>query len=262
MVVYLFGAASSPSVANYVLKITADVAEKEYGSMVAETIRRNFYVDDCLKSVDSAETAIALIRDLRSACQRGGFKITKFCCNDRDVLDSVPKEEQSKELQAHVLADDTLPVERALGLLWDVNQDVFTFTVKLKDKPMTRRGILSMTSSIYDPLGFVAPFLLQAKKILQDLCIESDIGWDEEVPLDYQERWRIWRTDLDLLPSVSIARMLIPEDFGPVKASDIHVFADASTAVYGSVAYIRVSSTNGKIHCASSSLWERLAWHH
>ncbi len=100
MVVHLFGAAFSPSVANYVLKSTADVVEKEFGSVVAETIRRNFYVDDCLKSVDSAETAIALIRDLRSACQRGGFKITNFCCNDRDVLDSVPKEEQSKELHA------------------------------------------------------------------------------------------------------------------------------------------------------------------
>ncbi len=67
-------------------------------------------------------------------------------------------------MQAHVLADDILLVEQALGLLWDVNQDVFTFTIKLKDKRMTLRGILSMMSSIYDPLGFVAPLLLQAKK--------------------------------------------------------------------------------------------------
>ena len=77
MVVHLFRAEFSPSIANYILKTTADVAEREYGSVVAETIRRNFYVDDSLKSVDSAKTAIALIHDLRSACQRGGFQNQK-----------------------------------------------------------------------------------------------------------------------------------------------------------------------------------------
>ena len=49
-----------------------------------------------------------------------------------------------------------------------------------KDKPSTRRGILSIVSSVYDPLGFVAPFIWTAKMILQRLC-RKNIGWDDEI---------------------------------------------------------------------------------
>ena len=48
MVVHPFGAVSSPSCSNYVLRMTANENEEEVGNTVAETMRRNFYVDDCL----------------------------------------------------------------------------------------------------------------------------------------------------------------------------------------------------------------------
>ena len=63
-----------------------------------------------------------------------------------------------------------LPIQRTLGLHWDMTSDKFWFNVVLKDKPNTHRGILSLVSSVYDPLGFVAPITVPAKKLLQDLC--------------------------------------------------------------------------------------------
>ena len=75
---------------------------------------------------------------------------------------------------------DQLPTKRALGVRWDVETDTFGFKISLKDKPITRRGILSIVSSAYDPLGFVAPFIFQAKRLLQDLCRKS-LGWDDLV---------------------------------------------------------------------------------
>ena len=53
---------------------------------------------------------------------------------------------------------------------WDVESDAFTFSAVLKPQPTTRRGILSVVSSVYDPLGFLAPVVLSAKQILQELC--------------------------------------------------------------------------------------------
>jgi len=53
--------------------------------------------------------------------------------------------------------------QRALGLSWCAQTDDFTFTVKIKEYMLSRRGILSTISSIYDPLGFIAPLLLRAK---------------------------------------------------------------------------------------------------
>ena len=65
---------------------------------------------------------------------------------------------------------ENLPVECALGIQWNVQSDTFCFKIVVKDRPPTRRGILSVISSIYDPLGFVAPLILPAKAILRDLC--------------------------------------------------------------------------------------------
>ncbi|KAI4885474.1 hypothetical protein NFI96_032271 [Prochilodus magdalenae] len=42
--------------------------------------------------------------------------------------------------------------------------DFSTFKVVPKDQPATRRSILSSVASIYDPLGFVAPYLLNGKR--------------------------------------------------------------------------------------------------
>ena len=59
-------------------------------------------------------------------------------------------------------------MERALGIQWNSQTDRFSFDIVEKNKPLTRRGILAVVSSLYDPLGFVAPVVLPAKRILQD----------------------------------------------------------------------------------------------
>ena len=73
-----------------------------------------------------------------------------------------------------------LPIEVTLGVQCNMDSDMFTFKMVLKDKAFTRRGILSLTSSIYDPLGIVSPITLLAKKLLQDLC-KQVLTWDEEI---------------------------------------------------------------------------------
>jgi len=58
--------------------------------------------------------------------------------------------------------------------------DMFIFRILPKDKPYTPREILSVISSIYDPLGFVSPAVVPAKKLMQDLC-KQGLGWDEKI---------------------------------------------------------------------------------
>ena len=103
MVVHLFGAVSSPSVANFALKRTTTDNEEQYGTLVAETLRKNFYVDDCLRSVSSEGTAVELIEGLRQSCKKGGFHLTKFTSNRHAVLESIPVDERSKEVKSKLL---------------------------------------------------------------------------------------------------------------------------------------------------------------
>ncbi|XP_006819133.1 uncharacterized protein LOC102802549 [Saccoglossus kowalevskii] len=96
MTVHLFGAVSSPSCANTALQRTAEDNKNFFGADVVNTVLRNFYVDDCLKSVESETKAISLVHDLRDLCQRGGFNLTKWMSNSRVVLESIQTEERSK----------------------------------------------------------------------------------------------------------------------------------------------------------------------
>ena len=258
MTVHLFGAASSPSCCNFALKETAKDMEHESGPLAADTIRRNFYVDDCLRSVKDEQTAIELIQGLCQACEHGGFNLTKFTSNSRAVLESIPTEKRSKEARDLDLGHDRLPVERALGVLWCVESDVFKFRIVIDDKPPTRRGILSVISSIYDPLGFAAPFTLPAKKILQDLCRE-DIGWDDTIPDQYQTRWAKWLSELPLLEQFKANGCVKPPEFGTVTSQQVHLFSDASSMGYGTVAYLRLCDDSNRVHCTFLMGKSRLA---
>ena len=205
-------------------------------------------MDDCLRSVEDEQTAIELIQGLSKACAHGGFNLTKFISNSHAVLECVPPEKRSKEARDLDLGNDRLPVERALGVQWCVESDVFEFRIVLNDKPPTRRGILSVISSVYDPLGFAAPFTLPAKKILQDLCREG-VGWDDTIPDQYQVRWAKWLCELPLLEQFKANRCVKPAEFGTVVSQQIHLFSDASSVGYGSVAYLRLRDDSDRIYC-------------
>ena len=64
-----------------------------------------------------------------------------------------------------------MPSEQALGIFINMEEDIFVFRVQtLLSGPVTRRTVLSITSSLFDPVGFVIPFVLKVKIILQELC--------------------------------------------------------------------------------------------
>ncbi len=53
MTVHLFGAVSSPSCACYALRKTAEDNQALFPAEVIQTVKHNFYVDDCSKSTSS-----------------------------------------------------------------------------------------------------------------------------------------------------------------------------------------------------------------
>lgn len=147
------------------------------------------------------------------------------------------------------LTTDHLPIERALGVQWAVESDTLGFRIILKDKPFTRRGILSTICSVYDPLGIAAPFLLVGKKILQDLC-RMKRGWDEEIDEEFRERWENWRSQLSTLERFCMDHCIKPVDFGTVVSRQLHSFSDACSSGYGQVTYLRIENDKGDLHCS------------
>ncbi|XP_063072324.1 uncharacterized protein LOC134462993 [Engraulis encrasicolus] len=247
MLVHLFGAVSSPSCANFALRQTAEDNKDMFNPNIISTVNTNFYVDDCLKSLPSEQEAVQLVTELTSLCQKGGFRLTKWMSNSRTVLGHIPKEDRASEVRELDLDRDKLPIERALGLLWSVEDDMFKFNIIVKDKPHTRRNMLSIVSSIYDPLGFLCPLTLPAKLLLQALC-RSKHDWDGRIPQAASEKWRRWIEDLSVLEDFEVARCMKPHGFETVRQAELHHFADASEHGYGTVSYLRITNDSGDIH--------------
>ena len=119
----------------------------------------------------------------------------------------------------------------------------------LQDRPLTRRGIFATVSSIYDPLGFVAPIILTGKRILQNLCRDK-LDWDDEIPDNIKMQWEKWRKELHCLKELSISRCFKPNEFGQVTSAQLHHFSDASTIGYSQCFYIRLKNAQVKTHCS------------
>ena len=136
---------------------------------------------------------------------------------------------------------DELPVQRALGVQWCVESDSFRFRVNISSRPVA--------IAAFDLLGSLAPFVMTAKGILQDLC-RIKLGWDDEIPAEYAARWDNWLVDVPKLSEFAVSRCLKPEDFGPVKSSQLHHFPDVSEAAYGSVTYLRLVGHEDRVHCS------------
>ncbi|PFX24881.1 hypothetical protein AWC38_SpisGene10528 [Stylophora pistillata] len=214
---------------------TANDFEEEFGATAADFVRNDFYVDDGLKSVSSVDDAVQLVKSAKHMCKRGGFRLHKFVSNNKEVIRKIPESDRADGVKELDLDLDSLPLERALGVHCEA--------------PCTRRGILSTVSSVFDPLGFVAPLLLDGKSILHELC-RHEVGWDDPIPDDIKVKWENWRADLLQVQRFSIPRCYKPENFGRVVNVQLHHFSDASVKGYGQCSYLRLVDENQRIHCA------------
>ena len=113
--------------------------------------------------------------------------------------------------------------------------------------PCTRRGILSLSSSVFDPFGLTAPYALTPKCILQELC-KNNMQWDDTISGHLLSKWNEWISELHLLDDLKINRCYKTETLGMITSCQLHHFADASETGYGMVTYMRLADEQGNIH--------------
>ena len=50
-------------------------------------------MDDLLKSVDDPKTGMVLVKNATDMCKSGGFHVTKFISNNRELLIYIPEDQ-------------------------------------------------------------------------------------------------------------------------------------------------------------------------
>ena len=126
-----------------------------------------------------------------------------------------------------------------MGLRWDHAADTLNVSrgVKLKgDRPSTQRTFLSVVSAVFDPLGLVAPFTVQARLLLKEIWRIRGQQWDDPLPDAIRESFADWCVDLPNLEHLVVPRSYFSHLVSEV---ELHMFGDASQDAFCAVAFLR-----------------------
>ena len=236
ILVHVFGAVSSPSVAQYALKETAK--PEHLSNATSSSIRNNFSVDDLLKSFINKEAAAREVPQLMEALEHRGFTLTCFNSNCCEVLGAVSEDRLSPTV--------VLPSEdpgRALGVIWNTEKDTLGYKIAIEQSQnnVTKRNLLRILTSIYDPHGFATPAILDGKRLFQESC-KLHIQWDESITENLMTAWTKWIEDILHLTGYEIPRCIIGSS---AERYELHTFADGSEKAYGCVSYLKCYNSNG-----------------
>ncbi|MCP4995043.1 MAG: hypothetical protein GY934_14860, partial [Gammaproteobacteria bacterium] len=149
---------------------------------------------------------------------------------------------------------------RVLGHIWrpEVDQIVFKLEVNLHQKirgvmtgpyltidtldtvdteVFTKRKLLSIISSFYDPMGLISAYLVIFKIMMRETTALPDLGWDDPLPKEMQEDWK------------KAIKMLVSEDevvfdrgtrpHNAMGRPELIGYWDGSLLAYAALLYIR-----------------------
>ncbi|XP_047988499.1 uncharacterized protein LOC125228094 [Leguminivora glycinivorella] len=238
-----FGTASAPYLAVKTLQRVAE-DEGQQHPVATKTIKEDFYMDDLMSGQDNEEDAIDVAKNVQMILKNGGFDLQKWSSNSTSFLKQFSQEERNSNVNMDINLDGTV---RALGITWNMGDDSFKYKIELPEQPITitKRNILAETQKLFDPLGWLAPSIVQAKMIIQKLWLHRS-SWDDEVEPEIKEEWLNIRHNFENLKDIKIPRWLHTTNQRLDKTT-IHGFSDASTKAYAAVAYLRVETEEGEI---------------
>ena len=136
-------------------------------------------------------------------------------------------------IEDHNFVEHGCELEKVLGYKYSTLNDTIQLSGSHIDFDVkTKRGILSQTSKVFDPLSICLPVTVRGKVLLRNLW-SLKVDWDDEINSDSFAKWSALSKDLSQLTSVEFPRFCIDKD----KPSELYIFCDSSKQAYGFAAY-------------------------
>ena len=200
-------------------------------------------MDDYLDSAESVDVILERCESLVRVLKQGGFKLTKFVSNVPTMglkLNDDEKREEDPTDSSQLLLQTAAPSSsHLLGLKWDQNADSLVVSrgvCQTYDNHVTQRVVLSCVSSIFDPLGLVAPFTVKARRQLKECWRSQSQNWDNTLKFTFQRAFEEWSLELSQLSKITIKQSYFRN---MTEIPELHIFGDASQDAFSAVAFLR-----------------------
>ena len=140
---------------------------------------KTLYMDDSINGGETVEEAFDLYKKSKWIMGTAGFVLRKWSSNNKEVMKMIKTAESAtnerEEKVTSVIPPTTSPVKSVLGVTWDSDADEIIYDLgkiieNANTKEATKRNVLSIVASFFNPIGYLAPITTQGKVIFQLLC--------------------------------------------------------------------------------------------
>ena len=230
----LFGAAPSP----FLLNATVQYHLNKEANAIATDLQQSIYMDNVVSGTNTEAEAFQYYTSSRDMFNKASMNLRQWSSNCTSLNDQARSDDVYAE-----------PTVKVLGLTWNTETDTLTVPLtKLCEEirntnttKLTKRAALSLSSKLFDPLGFIEPVNVKAKIMMQEAW-KGNTNWDENIEDSLKEKWCKWLNELQHMIQLAIPRQYIQESIDNIQ---LHIFCDSSQLAYGAVAYIRCETSNG-----------------
>ncbi|XP_062537786.1 uncharacterized protein LOC134206107 [Armigeres subalbatus] len=226
--------------------------EKLQYPLAARAVTEDTYMDDVITGADTIQAASEIRKQLEEMTSKGGFRLRKWASNKLEVLEGVAEDYLAIHLSEGINLDPD-PAVKTIELTWMPNSDQLRFQFDIPSCPITsqlsKRQVLSVIASLFDPLGLIGAVITTAKAIMQLLwkikaTNNQALYWDQPLPSTVGELWRAYYDQLPILNDLRIDRcVMVPR----AVVVEIHCFSDASTKAFGGCVYKRGEYDEGRV---------------
>lgn len=251
MKVLPFGAKCSPVISQFTKnKVAQD--HKHLFPISSDIILYNSYVDDIITSVNNKKDAIILILEIKKILANGGFHLLKINANDSDIITGVKSKMSQEDLENEkTFSNET--EEKILGYSINFCEDKISLSLNLSKfsedlknfkKIPTKREVLQILMSIFDPIGLVQFYTSKLKLLYHHLC-QQKLEWDQQID---EDSFKLWKKYVELLPK--LLDIKIPRGYFTLKSEVCKIqlwnFGDAGKEMMCGVSYIRFLNANNE----------------
>ena len=207
----------------------------EIDEELRDNILASFYVDD---SVIGEKTLQGLLHRRSvsiDSFNSAGMVLREWTSNDPEARAIFSKEE-GRELPTRetVLGLDWDPILDTIGINYDRLMEL------IGKSPKTKRALWKFCNKLYDPLGLVSPYTIQAKFLTREVSRRCK-GWDSKLPKDLADKVTKWMDDFVFLKDIRLPRQA---GFNQPEWQRLVGFCDASST--GISACVYLVSSDGK----------------
>ena len=197
---------------------------QEGNSDLLQLLSKAHYVDDWLVGAKTPEEVLLIKGWLTEFLEAIGMELHKFNSNSQVVKEAI--------------GTDCPESDVVLGLKWNTSTDEVGINIeralKKMKKDVTKCELYSAPPRIFDPLGFVQPFMFHAKLLFQEVC-KAKIKWKSKLPPEIAEKFENWKGQIHKLADIKLPRQVMVPNADSV---ELHGFGDASQKGYCACVYI------------------------